>query len=397
MSDPIHPKTSETQTKRSSSKKTLLIGAVIIIAGAGLWRFSTRHTTTHLTADQTTPVAVAAVTRGDMPVIFTELGTVIPITNVTVQTRVSGYLMKVLYTEGQEVKEGDLLELIDPRPYEAQLKQYQGQLIADQAQLAQARMDYTRYLKLQKHDAIDTQTAQDQKYKVEQLEGTVQADEGLIQTYKLDIEYCHIYAPVSGRIGIRAVDRGNYVAAGQTNGLATLAQMSPISVIFTVPQDKLSTVWKTLRKEKTLPVQIWDSENAEKLADGTVSSLDSELDTSTGTVKLRALLPNADENLFPNQFVNAHLIIRTEHNVLLMPETAVQTGPDGSYVYLTDANNTVHVQNVKLGTSQDTTVVITDGLKEGDKVVISGVDHLRNGSRISIPANSPVKASGNGQ
>lgn len=397
MSDPIHPKTSETQTKRSSSKKTLLIGAVIIIAGAGLWRFSTRHTTTHLTADQTTPVAIAAVTRGDMPVIFTELGTVIPITNVTVQTRVSGYLMKVLYTEGQEVKEGDLLELIDPRPYEAQLKQYQGQLIADQAQLAQARMDYTRYLKLQKHDAIDTQTAQDQKYKVEQLEGTVQADEGLIQTYKLDIEYCHIYAPVSGRIGIRAVDRGNYVVAGQTNGLATLAQMSPISVIFTVPQDKLSTVWKTLRKEKTLPVQIWDSENAEKLADGTVSSLDSELDTSTGTVKLRALLPNADENLFPNQFVNAHLIIRTEHNVLLMPETAVQTGPDGSYVYLTDTNNTVHVQNVKLGTSQDTTVVITDGLKEGDKVVISGVDHLRNGSRISIPANSPAKASGNGQ
>lgn len=366
-----------------------LLGAGIAVAGiaTGLY-YVTVPSKKGGENEDATPVAVATVKRGDMPVILTELGTVIPITNVTVQTRISGYLTQVLFTEGQNVREGDLLAVIDPRPYQAQLKHYEGQLAADQAQLAEARMDYARYMKLQKHDAVDTQTFQDQKYKVEQLEGTVKSDEGLVDTYRLDLEYCHIYAPTSGRIGIRAVDRGNYVSAGQTNGLATLAQMSPISVIFTVPQDKLGLVWKTLRSTKELPVEAWDSANEEKLAEGTVSSLDSELDTSTGTIKLRAILPNTTEELFPNQFVNAHLIVKTEHNVLLMPESAVQTGPNGSYVYVAGPDNIVKVQNIKTGTSQNDTLVVTSGLTEGNRVVISGVDHLHDGSKISIPANS---------
>ena len=334
------------------------------------------------------PVSVATIKSGDMPVVLSELGTVVPVTNVTVQNRVEGYLTQVLFTEGQEVHEGDLLAVIDPRPYEAQLKQYSGQLAADQAQLDEARMDNVRYQKLLKRDSIDTQTAQDQQYKVKQLEGTVEADQGLVATYRLDVEYCHITAPVSGRVGIRAVDRGNYITAAQSGGLVVLTQMQPISVIFTLPQDKLGMVWKRLRTAKTLPVEAWDSTDTTKLTDGAVSSLDSEIDTATGTVRLRALFPNRDEDLFPNQFVNAHLLVDTEHNVLLAPTSAIQSGPNGAFVYVVQPDGTVAVQVVKTGVSQGDTVIVTSGLKADEQVVTSGIDRLHAGAKVTIPTST---------
>ncbi|NHN89510.1 efflux RND transporter periplasmic adaptor subunit [Acetobacter conturbans] len=343
-------------------------------------------------AQSATPVGVATVTKGDMPFILSELGTIIPLATVTVQTRIEGYLTQVLFTEGQDVKEGDLLAVIDPRPYEALLTQYEGQLAADIAQLEEARMDDVRYQKLLKHDSIEAQTAQDQRYKVQQLVGTVKSDQGLVKTYKLDIEYCHIRAPVSGRIGIRAVDRGNYVTAGQTGGLAILTQMKPISVIFTVPQDRLGLIWKRLRQVKELPVEAWDSSDSEKLATGKVSSLDSEVDTSTGTIRLRALFDNTDEDLFPNQFVNAHLLVDTEKNVVQAPASAIQTGPDGSFVYVVQPDSTVKAVVVRTGISQNNIIVVTSGISEGQRVVISGVDRLHDGARVSIPTAPPSSA-----
>jgi len=382
----------EAAQKCGATKRTIvhtvwrLASAIVLVASLVLADLSSQAAQAESGAGrQKIPVAVATIRTGDMPVILSELGTVVPITNVTVQTKIDGYLTQVLFTEGQEVKEGDLLAVIDPRPYEALLKQYTGQLAADEAQLAQAKMDDLRYQKLLKHDSIDAQTAQDQQYKVKQLEGTVTSDQGLIETYKLDIEYCHIKAPTAGRVGIRAVDRGNYVTAGQTNGLVSLTQMKPISVIFTVPQDKLGMVRKSLQGKGKLSVAAWDSANAEKLAEGSVSSLDSELDTSTGTVRLRAIFPNDNEELFPNQFVNAQLLVDTDHDVPLMPLAALQTGPNGAFVYVIQQDDTVAVRNITTGTSGGETIVIKTGLKAGERVVTSGVDRLHAGSKVTIP------------
>lgn len=379
---------------RRSVRRLSFTGRQLLMAGAlGIGAFATAGSLTlpsvraaatkSVQAGQ--PVGVETIRKGDMPYILSELGTVVPIATVTVQSRVDGYLTQVLFTEGQEVNEGDLLAVIDPRPYEAQLKQYEGQLAADIAQLEEAKIDDARYQKLLKHDSVDAQTALDQHYKVQQLAGTVKYDQGLVDTYRLDIEYCHIKAPVSGRIGIRAVDKGNYFVAGQTDGLATLTQMKPISVIFTVPQDKLGLIWKRLRQVKELPVEAWDSADSAKLTTGKVSSLDSEIDTSTGTVRLRALFDNSDEDLFPNQFVNAHLMVDTEQGVLLAPASAIQTGPNGSFVYVVQSNNTVSAKTVKTGISQGSTIVITSGVSEGDRVVTSGVDRLHDGAKVSLP------------
>ncbi|RFD20749.1 MdtA/MuxA family multidrug efflux RND transporter periplasmic adaptor subunit [Komagataeibacter melaceti] len=342
------------------------------------------HTSKHArTGDQ--PVAVATVGRGDMPVILTELGTVVPITNVTVQSRIDGYLMQVLFTEGQHVHKGDLLALIDTRPYEVLLAQYQGQLEQDQAQLAAARVDNARYQRLIRQNSVAAMTAKDQQYKVEQLEGTVKADQALVDNEKLQITYCHILAPVDGRVGIRQVDMGNYITAGQTNGLVILTQMQPISVIFTLPENDIGPVAQRLHEGTPLPVEAWDSANLTRIATGQVSVLDSQIDTATGTVRMRAIFPNTQEELFPNQFVNARLLVSTDHNALLVPTNALQTGPNGQFVYVVKADNTVEVRNVKVGHANDTMTVLNDGVKEGERVVTDGVDHLRDGVKVSIP------------
>ncbi|GBQ67694.1 multidrug efflux pump acriflavin resistance protein AcrB/AcrD/AcrF [Ameyamaea chiangmaiensis NBRC 103196] len=369
----------------------LLLGAVAYALLHTISSRSGRHRAGDST-DTAQPVAVTSAASGDMPVVLTELGTVIPITTVTIPARQSGYLTDVLFTEGQHVKKDDLLAVIDPRPYQATLEQYQGTLAQDQARLAQARLDNARYQRLIHQNSVAAMTAQDQEYLVKQYEGAVKTDQGMVDNEKLQVEYCYIRAPVDGRIGIRAVDRGNYVAVGQTNGLATLTQMQPISVIFTLPQDQLAEVAEQLHATQTLRVEAWDSSNTTKLADGTVSVLDSQIDTSTGTVRMRAIFTNEDERLFPNEFVNARLLVRTLHDVTLLPTNALQTGPDGQFVYVVQPDNTVAVHNVKVGVQNADTAVITSGVAVGDRVVTDGTNHLRAGAKITIPADHPQPA-----
>jgi len=399
------PLTDATPPRRSALRRAVIwivvLGLVAAIAyalihksaapggGAGTHR---RHGAGAATGEAQ-PVAVTTATRGDMPVVLTELGTVIPITNVTVPARQAGYLSQVLFTEGQHVKKGDLLAVIDPRPYEVALEQYQGTLEQDKARLAQAENDNARYQRLIKQNSVAAMTAKDQEYTVEQYRGTVKTDQGLVDNEKLQIEYCYIRAPVDGRVGIRAVDQGNYVTVGQTNGIATLTQMQPISVIFTLPQDQLQQVVEELHASSSLTVEAWDSSNTSKLAQGTVSALDSSLDTSTGTVRLRAIFANEDERLFPNEFVNARLLVKTLHSVMLLPTNALQTGPNGQFVYVVQADNTVAVHNVKVGVENSESAVITEGVAEGDRVVTDGTNHLAEGAKVTIPdPNAPAAA-----
>lgn len=369
-------------------KKIVLILVLIIVLVIG-YRFvhATFFTSEKKAAELPQPVAIAIAKHQDIPVVFTELGTVIPIANITVPARTSGYLQDVYFTEGQKVKKGDLLALIDPRPYEALQAQYEGTLKSDQASLKQAKLDNARYQQLLKQNSIAPMTAQDQQYKVAQLEGQIKADQALIQQQKLNVMYSHIIAPVDGRIGIRQVDAGNYVTEGQSNGIATLTQMTPISVILTVPENKLSMILEALKKQPELSVEAWNSDNTTKLAVGKTSVVDSQIDTSTGTVRMRAIFPNANWELFPNQFVNAHILVKTLKQVLTVPNNAIQTGPNGSFVYIVQKNSTVKLQNITTGYDDGEHTVVETGLKPEDKVVTDGIDQLRDGAKVVIPNN----------
>lgn len=367
-------------------KKIVLFLILVIILVVG-YRFihATFFASEKKVAEPPKPVAVAIANNQNLPVIFTELGTVIPIANITVPARTSGYLQDVYFTEGQMVKKGDLLALIDPRPSEALKAQYEGTLKSDEASLKQAKLDNARYQQLLKQNSIAPMTAQDQQYKVAQLEGQIKADHALIRQQELNVMYSYIKAPVDGRIGIRQVDAGNYVTAGQSNGIAILTQMTPISVILTVPENKLGMILEALKKQPELSVEAWNSDNTAKLADGKTSVVDSQIDTSTGTVRMRAIFPNAKWELFPNQFVNAHILVKTLKNVLTVPNNAIQTGPNGSFVYIVQQNSTVKLQNVTTGYNDGEHTVITTGLKPKDKVVTDGIDQLRDGAKVIIP------------
>ncbi|QHI95879.1 efflux RND transporter periplasmic adaptor subunit [Aristophania vespae] len=337
--------------------------------------------------NQAQAVAVTTAQKGHMPVILQLLGTVVPVANVTITPRVNGHILKVYYQEGQHVHAGDELELIDPRPYEATLAQYEGTLAADRAQLARARIDNARYQRLIKQNSTSAMTAKDQEFTVKQLEGQVKFDEANVRNAKLNVNYCHILAPVDGRVGIRALDVGNYVTTGQSGGLTTLTQMQPISVIFTLPQNDLPEVQKQLSKQQFLKLEAWNSDNTQKLAEGTVKALDSQIDTATGTVRLRGIFANEDERLFPNEFVNAHLLVKTLNDVLLVPGGAVQTGPDGSFLYVIKDDMTVEIRAIKTGQSDDNNTVILSGLKPGEKVVTDGINHLKEGSKVFITSS----------
>ena len=383
---------------RSRRRRWILWGVVLLIALLILFAIFRPHGATHkhgrgAAADGSVqPVAVATVHTGDMPVIFQELGTVVPVTNVTITPRVNGHISAVYYKEGQHVHKGDELELIDPRPYEATLAQYRGTLAADMAQLEKARVDNARYQRLIKQNSTSAMTARDQEFTVQQLEGQVEFDRANVRNAELNVMYCHIIAPVEGRVGIRVLDIGNYVTAGQSGGLTILTMMQPISVIFTVPQNQLQEVMKYLDKTGELSVEAWDSDNTHKIATGTVKALDSQIDTATGTVRMRGIFPNEDEHLFPNQFVNPHLLVTTLHDALLVPANALQTGPDGRFVYRVKPDMTVEVVPVTVGTTDGTNAVIEKGLSSGDRIVTDGVSHLRPGQKVSIPDTSSAAA-----
>lgn len=335
-------------------------------------------------------VKVAQAALGRMPVILNELGTVTPTATVTVlpNQAVSGYLIQVPFQEGQDVKKGQLLAQIDPRPYEVLKQQAEGALAHDMGLLNQAKSDLARYLALQKVNAIAQQTVSDQEFLVQQDMGTVKVDQANIAQYALDISYCHITAPIAGRVGLRLVDPGNYITGSSSTGLTVITAMKPTTVEFTVAQNDFTKVAEQfhLAGEK-LPVTALTSDGSRKIGTGTLYALNNQMTTSTGTVTLRATFPNDNEALFPNEFVNVQLLVDTLHDVILVPTPAVLTGAPGNYVYLVDRNDTVSVHKVTLGPSDGKNTVIASGLKVGDMVVTEGTDRLSDGAKITI-ANS---------
>jgi membrane fusion protein, multidrug efflux system len=336
-------------------------------------------------------VVAARATKGNIKVFVTGLGAVTPIYTVTVNSRVTGQLMKVSFKEGQMVKQGDLLLEIDPRPYEVQLEQAQGQLIHDEALLKDARLDLDRYNTLIKQDAIPQQTLDAQIALVTQYEGTIKTDQSQIDNAKLNLVYCHIESPITGRVGLRLVDPGNIVQATSTSGLVVITQLDPISVIFTTAEDQLPPILDRMRSGQDLTVEAWDRELKNKLAEGKLETIDNQIDQTTGTLKLRAVFGNSDGKLFPSQFVNARLLVQQKSNVTLLPNNAIQRNSSGTYVWLVNADQTVNVRNITVGTTEGDTSEITSGIEPGDMVVTIGVDRLEEGGKVvaQVPGEKP--------
>jgi membrane fusion protein, multidrug efflux system len=332
------------------------------------------------------PVGAATVDKGDIRIVLNELGTVTSLDTVTVQTQINGQLLEVGFQEGQVVKKGDFLVQIDPRPYQAALEQAQGTLAHDQGLLAQAQSDLKRFVTLGRQDSIAQQQVEDQKYLVQQDTGTVQTDQGTVDNAKLNLAYCHIVSPIDGQVGLRQVDQGNYVQTSNTSGLVVVTQMQPISVLFSVPEDNLPDIIQRVRSGATLSVEAYDRANTRLLATGQLGMLDNLIDTTTGTLKLRAIFANPDELLYPNQFVNARLLVSTMSDAVRVPVPAVQRGEPGTFVYVIDANNTVSVRPIKVGPVDGNYAAVLSGLQPGERVVTDGTDRLREGATITVPS-----------
>jgi multidrug efflux system membrane fusion protein len=330
------------------------------------------------------PVVAAKATKGDIGVYYTGLGSVTPLYTVTVKTRVDGQLMNIYYKEGQTVRKGALLAEIDPRPFQVQLTQAEGQLIKDKAALENARIDLARYETLLPKNAVPEQQVATQKATIAQDEGAVKTDEGNIDNAKLNLVYCHVTAPITGRIGLRLVDPGNIVHATDANGLMVITQVEPISVIFTIAEDQVPPLIKALRAGRKLEVDAYDREMKNKIAQGILATLDNQIDPTTGTLKLRATFDNKDGALFPSQFVNARLLVEEKHAVTLVPTAAIQRNSQITYVYLVKPDQTVTVRPVTLATTEGERTEVASGLAAGDVVVTSGVDKLQEGSKVAV-------------
>jgi multidrug efflux system membrane fusion protein len=338
------------------------------------------------------PVGAAIIDTGDIRIILNELGTVTSLDTVTVLTQINGQLTDVGFKEGQVVKKGDFLAQIDPRPYQAALEQAQGTLAHDQGLLVQAQADLKRYQTLGRQDSIAQQQLEDQRYLVQQYTGTVQTDQGTVDNARLNLAYCHIVSPIDGQVGLRLVDQGNYVQTSSTSGIVVLTQMQPISVLFSVPQEEVPQIIQRMRSGATLSVTAYDQANTKVLATGTLATVDNQINTTTGTLQMRAMFANPDEALYPNQFVNARLLVDTMANVVRVPVPAVQRGAPGTYVYVINANGTVSVRPVKVGPTDNGYEAVTSGLQVGERVVTDGTDRLSDGVRVTIPP--PSQAAG---
>ncbi|MCJ2043469.1 MdtA/MuxA family multidrug efflux RND transporter periplasmic adaptor subunit [Methylobacterium sp. J-078] len=328
-------------------------------------------------------VGIATVAPGDVPIVLAGLGTVTPLATVTVRSQISGYLTEIGFREGQTVKKGDFLAQIDSRPYEAQLAQYQGQLMRDQALLQNSKLDLARFQRLSQQDSISKQNVDTQGALVKQNEGTVAADQALVDQQKLNITYTRIVSPVEGRVGLRQIDQGNYITAASTS-IVVVTQLHPISVVFTLPEDDVARVMRRVRAGAKLAVTAYDRGDTNAIATGVLDTVDNQIDTTTGTVKLRAIFENQDDALFPNQFVNAKLTVDTVRAAPIVPTAAILRGTPGTYVYLMQGDDKVVVRPVKLGEADGPRTVVTEGLSNGDRVVVDGTDRLRDGAPVRV-------------
>lgn len=342
-------------------------------------------------------VGMAVAKRADIPVVIDALGTVTPVTTVTLRPQVSGVMTDVLFSEGQSVKKGEVVARIDPRPYEQALMQAQGTRVRDEAQLQAARVTLERYRTLLGQDSIARQDVDTQAALVKQLEGTVISDKASEAGAKLNLDYTRVTSPVTGRIGLRTVDPGNYVAAGAATGIAVVTQMNPIDVQFTVPQDRIPEIQQRMSTGAKLAVTALDRTRASTLDTGVFSTLDNVVDTTTGTVKAKARFDNQKLALFPSQFVNIKLLLRTIDGAVVVPVTALRTSNTGNYVYVINEDRTVSQRVVKRGDSTVESVVITDGLKEGERVVTEGGDRLKDGARVQLATDAPRQRGHAGQ
>jgi membrane fusion protein, multidrug efflux system len=380
------------ETKPKRRRRWWIIAVIVlVIAVIAIWKHSGGRAPRAAAAQA---VGVATAVSGSMPETQEALGTVTPLATVTVLPQLSGYLTQVGFTEGETVTQGQFLAQIDPRPYQVDLEQFTAQQDKDAASLAQARSDLARYEILERQDSISEQVVADQRFLVAQDEAAVQVDQANIDSAKLDLVYCHITAPVAGLVGLRLVDPGNYVTSGSTTGIAVITTMSPMTVIFAIPQTELGQVLARKQSGATLTASAYSSDDTTKIADGDLSAIGNQVDTSTGTVNLRASFTNANDALYPNEFVNIHLLVDTLQNATLVPSPAVQDGAPGSYVYVVQPDDTVKVQVVTTGPTDGTNTVITQGVSPGDVVVVDGVDRLKDGMKITIASGSTGSTGG---
>jgi multidrug efflux system membrane fusion protein len=372
----------------------LIVVGIIVVLGAGAYVVHVRSgnaqskTTPSVPGQRprSAPVPVIATTArsSDMAVYLSGLGSVTALNTVTVHTRVDGELTKVLFQEGQRVNAGDLMAEIDPRPFQAQLTQAQGNLLRDEALLRNARVDLERYRTLVAEDSIPKQQLDTQVELVHQYEGVVETDRGQIENVKLQLVYCRIAAPLSGRLGLRLVDPGNIVHATDQNGLVVITQVQPIAVVFTIPEDSLPPVLAKLNTGVKLEVDAWDRDQKQRLATGALLTVDNQIDPTTGTVRLKAIFPNADGRLFPSQFVNAHLRLDVKRGATVVPQAAIQPSSQGPFVYVVKADHSVTVRPVKVGVTEGENAAIDSGLSPGETVVVDGADRLREGSQVAL-------------
>jgi membrane fusion protein, multidrug efflux system len=412
------------EPKGSPMRKWIVALMIVAVVGAAVWKIRRNGTEQNSVqmmmaaqADRPTPVQVSAVQQKTMPIFLTALGTVTAYNTVTIKSRVDGQLMQVPVREGQAVKQGQMLAEIDPKPYQAALEQAQGQLVKDQANAVNARAEAARYTALLQAGVTSKESQQAQISTAGQAEGSVAADQAAIEAAKVNLGYTKIFSPINGVVGLRQVDPGNIVHAADTNGLIVVTQLQPIAVIFTLPEDQLPEVLKRTRAGDKLVVEAYDRADATHLASGSLLTVDNQIDTTTGTVKAKAVFENHDGALFPNQFVNVRLILQEKKNAVVIPATALQTGTQGNFVYLlkqgeppanlvekkpdgpptielpeNKTNYYVEAQTVSVELTEGTQIILSGGVKPGDQIVVDGQEKLKNGSKV-FPRTAPAKAS----